>query len=92
VVGEGIDWCQVSGQDGFDGIADGPGDVLDVRDAVHLGDDVAAFGDSGFVNGDRAVDAVLGGHLLASLKQKIKVFMKDIDGTDCTFYFLVNKG
>jgi hypothetical protein len=35
---------------------------------VDLGDHVAALGHAGLVDGDRAVDAVLGRHLLASLK------------------------
>ena len=70
MVGEGIDRGEVSGDDRLDRVADGLWDVLDVRDALDPGDHVAALGHAGLVDGDRAVDAVLGGHLLAGLKHR----------------------
>jgi len=65
LVGQGVD--HLSRDNCLHGIADGLGDVLHLGDAVNLGDDVAALGHAGLVNDDRAVDAVLGGHLLAGL-------------------------
>jgi len=65
LVGQGVD--HLSRDNCLHGIADGLGDVLHLGDAVNLGDDVAALGDAGLVDDDRAVDAVLGGHLLAGL-------------------------
>ena len=65
VVGERVD--DIAGDDGLNRIANGLGDVFNVGDAVDLGDNVAALSDARLVDSDGAVDAVLGGHLLAGL-------------------------
>jgi hypothetical protein len=72
VVGQGVDGGNVGGDDGLDGVADGLGDLLNNGNAVDLVDDVAALDDGWLVNDNRAVDAVLGGHLLASLNRKMR--------------------
>lgn len=69
MVGQGVDGGEVAGNDGLDGVADGLGDLLHDGNAVDLGDDMAALGNSGLVKHDWAVDAVLCGHLLAGLSE-----------------------
>ena len=77
MVGQRVDGAEVGGNDGLDGVADSLGDLLHNGNAVDLGDDVAALGNGGLVKNDWAVDAVLGGHLLAGLIRK-KNSIKDM--------------
>jgi hypothetical protein len=73
MVGQGVDGGN-AGDNGLNGVADGLGDLLNNGNAVDLVDDVAALDDGWLVNNNWAVDAVLGGHLLASLNRTNETF------------------